>query len=277
MSTGQNQDLTIFKDNSLLSDAILSSESSLLSTITYVQGTSPQWLINSLIENALQGTAALVNNDLNQKIRNRSEVEFVSFLHPLDYYVKNCKKNGLDLTHSPGFTFIDYFSQLFTENIKDTTSSKKEISKMFDDITKKLKISNNKKKVVFIELPEVLLQATDFTSDGLLAEILKVNRLCRQLFIISAKDHIKSFNLDSSIPQDPVFKTTDFLVKLFHRSHYNISLSPLSTGRASDITGSLTISKGSLPVDSVVDRLVINEKEYIYHITKDSNIRLFFR
>ncbi|KAG2732654.1 hypothetical protein G9P44_003644 [Scheffersomyces stipitis] len=277
MSSGQNQDLILFKDNSLVSEQILNSKASLLSLITHVQGTSPAWLTNSLIENALCGTAALVNNDLTKKVDNRAEVILISFLHSKDHYIKNCRKNGLDLATNPSFTFVDCFTKLFTETIKTPEKASSEVANLFGNIISTISKIENSRKVVFVEAPEILLQATSVSSDELLALLLKINRLSRQLFVISSRDYNTVFNLDSSVSQDPVFKCTDFLVKLHHRSQYNISLQPLSTGRANDITGSLAVSTGAIPVDSLIPNLYVNEKEYIFNITKDSNVRLFLR
>ena len=66
------------------------------------------------------------------------------------------------------------------------------------------------------------------------------------------------------------------LIKLLHRSQLNITLEPLITGRAKDITGSLTISKGCIPYGENLS-ISINEKEYVYHITKDSQVKLYYR
>lgn len=65
-----SQDLIFFKDNSLISDKIINQETtttttttasnnfhSYLSVITYNQSTSPNWLINGLIEDTLFGNA----------------------------------------------------------------------------------------------------------------------------------------------------------------------------------------------------------------------------
>ena len=81
---------------------------------------------------------------------------------------------------------------------------------------------------------------------------------------------------ESLLSTDPSFKASDFLIKLFHRSQLNISLQPLNTGRAKDITGSLTISKGTIPYYNLPN-LKINEREYVYYLTKDFQIKLYYR
>lgn len=262
-----SQDLIFFKDNSLISNDILNSSYSYLSTITYHPSTTPTWLINSLIETSLIGSASLVNTDL-KRVQNRSKVSVISFVHNKEQYIQNCKKN-IDLEHNDkNFKFIDYFTGLFTELIKNPENPIKDISNMFD-------IEIDQDGVVFLENPEILLYGTNITSDELLFNIIKLNKKCKQLFVISSKEEhvIKD---ESLLSTDPSFKASDFLIKLFHRSQLNISLQPLNTGRAKDITGSLTISKGTIPYYNLPN-LKINEREYVYYLTKDFQIKLYYR
>lgn len=262
-----SQDLIFFKDNSLISNDILKSQYSYLSTITYHSSTTPTWLINSLIETSLIGTASLVNTDL-KRIQGRSKVSVISFIHNKEQYIQNCKKN-IDLEYNgKNFKFVDYFTGLFTELIKNPEDASKDIGKLFD-------IDFNEDGVVFLENPEILLYGTNLTSDELLFNIIKLNRKCQQLFVISLKGE-QVINYEALLPTDPGFKVSDFLIKLFHRSQMNISLQPLNTGRAKDITGSLTISKGTVPYYKLPN-LKINEREYVYNITKDSQIKLYYR
>ncbi|RLV92021.1 Elongator complex protein 6 [Spathaspora sp. JA1] len=271
MSTNQpQQDLIFFTDNSLIPNDVISSQDSYLSVITHVLGTSPTWLINSLIENALVGTSSIVNTDL-KRIDNRSNVIVASFSQPQEFYVKNCKKNGLDLGNNDRFQFMDCFSMLFTKLITKPEDAKLEIDGLFDKIVKLARESNT---VIFIEAPEILLYATNATSGDILFNLHKLQKKCRQLFVISSKDYPQYLDFDASNPQDVSFKSSDFLIKLHHKSSLNVTLEPLSTGRAKDITGSITISRGSIPYDITAK---VCEREYIYHITKDSNVKLYYR
>ena len=256
------QDLVLYKNGTLIANEILSSSSLSLATITHVQGTSPSWLVSSLLENAIQGTASLINSDLTTKVPLRSKVLLASFTNGIDYYHKNCRKNGIDLTQTDNFTFVDYFTGLFTEVIKNPSDASKSISTAFKLLEEKATGND----IVIIEAPEILLHATNENVDELLSHLLSVNRQCKQLFVIMAKD-------SPQFVQDARYM--EFLVKLLHRSNLNISLLPLQTGRASDITGSLTITQGAIPHATGIPEVL--EKEYIYHLTKDFNIKLFFR
>lgn len=275
MTSTQQQDLSIFKDNSIISDHVLSSPNSYLTLISHVEGTQPTWFVNSLIESSLQGTSALINKDLNKKTINRSELYMISFLNNEDYYVRNLKKNGLDLTRESKFKFIDCFTDLFTKIITDPDNSIADIDRLFESIHKQISTSKSDKKIIILESPEILLTSTNISSIKLNNLILKLNRLCRNLYIITSHDHPQVVDVGNQDINDPSFETTDFLIKLHHKTNINIHFEPLTTGRADDITGILTVSKGSLPFKET--SIAINEKSYTYNVSKESNIKIYFR
>lgn len=269
------QDLIVYNDNSIISEKILESNQSYLSIISHIQGTAPTWLVNSLIENGLQGTSTLITNESPSKINGRSEVVFISFSHPELFYIKNCKKNGLELSNMKNFHYIDCFTDLFTKIIKNVNEPANDIKAMFANISSQIQKIQNSKIVIFFENPLILLQATTLTSNELLYYIFQLNKLCRNLFIITNQDQSSIIDLSTSNHSDPVFKASDFLVKLYHRSQLNIHLKPLETGRANDITGCLIISHGAVNYD--IENLFVREQEYIFNLTKDANVSLFYR
>ncbi|KAI3403373.1 hypothetical protein KGF56_003794 [Candida oxycetoniae] len=264
MSYDLKQDLVLFKNYVGLIPEIVPGKS-YLSIITYNQSTSPNWLVNSLIENALIGTASLINQEL-KHVHHKSNVVLISFLHNENFYIKNCRKNGLDLTQISSFTFVDYFTHLFQQKIKDPNNASEDVKGLFD-----IKVEPN--SVIIIDAPETLLYSTNISSNDLLSCLLKLNKKCYQMYITSCKNSPQLVDYAVNEIINPTYKITDFITKLLFRSHLNITLEPLATGRAKDITGSLVVSRGVLPYDS----LVVNEREYAYNITKDSNVKIFFR
>ncbi|EMG48444.1 ELP6 Elongator complex protein 6 [Candida maltosa Xu316] len=261
-----DQDLIFFKDNSLISSKILNSSLSSLSTITYIPSVLPTWLITSLIENVITGKTN-INKDYKNVIDDKCKITIISFLHDEKFYTNNLKKIGVNVNNSDRFKVVDYFSHLFTELIKDPTDATKKIEELFN--------LENVGDVVIVEGIEILLYGTNISSDELLFNITKLNRKCKQLFMVVGKSErgidFDDFN-GKYLETDPEFKITDFLVKLFHRSMLNVSLEPLTTGRAKDITGSLTVSKGAIDMD-----IEVSEKEYVYFISKDSQVKLYYR
>ena len=73
--------------------------------------------------------------------------------------------------------------------IKNPNDSVKDINKMFDNIINSL---NNDSKddvdVIIIEGVEILLFATNITSNQLIFNINRLNKKCRQLFVVSSKE-----------------------------------------------------------------------------------------
>ena len=141
-----SQDLIFFKDNSLISDKIINQETtttttttasnnfhSYLSVITYNQSTSPNWLINGLIEDTLFGNAtkSLNNHESYHQMKKKDiiiknkKIMIISFLHNKEFYIKNCKRIGINLEEKEKeqqqqqVQFIDYFNDLFINLIKN--------------------------------------------------------------------------------------------------------------------------------------------------------------
>lgn len=274
MSASQEQDLVIFKDNNVISEKILTSESSYFSIISYAEGTQPAWLVNSIIENAMLGTASQVNKDLNRKQPKRSEVIFISFSNPHEFYIKGCKKYGLELSRDPNFHYIDCFSELFTKHITNPGDALAQVKALFELITSAINKIDSVRKIIFLENPEILICATNITSFDLSNIITRFNRLCRNLYLITNQASPQLVNLSNNDISDPSYKNTDFVTKLHQRAHLNIHLEPLTTGRAKDITGILTVSRGSLPFEQGIS---VDEKSFTYHVSKEWNIKLYFR
>lgn len=268
--TSQQQDLIFYSDGSLLS---FNNDDSLpLHIISYHDGTAPMWLSATLVENCLVGTANLVNRDIKADKERDCSVVFVSFLNPEEPFKKLCRKYTVDTDSVSLFEYLDYSSTLFTSKVKPLKATKSQTSSIFEEIADCLKQMPSSNKVVFLDAPEILLAATDLQSNDLLAGIRKLSLIATVIPIISVHD--SNFNLGSTIPQDATFRLTDFYVKLFHSSSLNINLKPLATGKAADITGSLTITRGAVPLSTNME---IVEREYVFQVTKDAATKLYYR
>lgn len=270
MATSE-QDLALFADHSILPDSYLQLKPSQLGTIGHVQGTSAAWLISSLIENAILGTASTTNRDINKRIPNRAHVVYISFTNTKSFVVKNGKKNGMNLDTEKNFTFLDCLTDLFAKHIQDPANSKEMIERLFLELRTSIEKVQHGLRLIIIENPEILLAATNYDPNGLIHFILSLQAISNSVFVvINAEPSLIDF--DADLGEGVISKITDFFVKLFHKSCININLLPLATGRAEDITGCLTISRGALPSPTAVA-----ENEFVYNITKDSNVKLYFR
>lgn len=275
MSSVQKHYLTLFNDNSIIPESVLESEQSYLSIVSHNIGTSPFWLLNSLIENGLIGTASAINKELCPRSTQDTNVVFISFLNNEDFYVSNSKKSGIDLLMNLNFKFIDLFLNLFSKRLKDSRNASQDVETMFDEVKKVIQSCQHKKRIVFIESPEFLLSSTNLAPNQLVKHLFEINKLCNLLVVIAAQDSPQFVNTMAYDHNDPSFKITDFLLKLYHRSNININMQPLPTGRAKDITGCLTVTKGSRPFE--IPGLKVYEKEYMYHIGKELGIDIYMR
>ncbi|WLF80196.1 hypothetical protein PVL30_003972 [Lodderomyces elongisporus] len=265
MSSEPSQELTFYKDHTLTPDTSL--DDPYLTTITHISSTSPNWLINSLIECNLTGTSSTVNKELKQPYT--KSVVVLSFLHTKEFYVKNCKKSGLDLARNDKFIFLDCFTDLFSERkIKNPLDALQDVQKLLD-----IDVVPHNDTVVFVEAPEVLLYSTNLQANDLLFQIMKLNKKVSHLYLISSKDSPQLVDYEVNDIANPTYKITDFLTKLLFRANLNLTLEPLATGRAEDLTGTLVVSKGARPHASTV----VSEREYVYHITKEAAVKVYYR
>jgi len=65
-----------------------------------------------------------------------------------------------------------------------------------------------------------------------------------------------------------------FVTSLAHQASMVMSLRQLDTGWAADVTGVLRISAGG---ESTIDQRELEEKEVLYHVQGDGNVRVFER
>lgn len=268
--SSQQQDLVFFTDGLLLTPKNASLNPK-LHIISHHDGTSPMWLTTTLAENCLVGTANLVNRELKQS-ENDCSVVYASFLHTEDVFEKASRRQAVDLGSLSLFKYLDYSSSLFTSNFPATKDPKRQLSLLFDEIAKTVEAAKTTDKVVFLDSPELLLAATNLSSADILAGVRKLQKLATVITVINV--HTSMFNMDIQNAQDPAFQITDFYVKLCHMSSLNISLQPLATGKAKDITGSLTVTRGAIPMTSGSEVL---EREYVFQVTKDATAKLYFR
>lgn len=285
-SSLQQQDLVIFNDNSVFSEKLFQDYNS-STLITHVQGTSDSWLITGLIENLLVGSCYINNkttgslstgSSYNIRSNPRSNVIFGSFMNNAQFYNKNLVKfMKMDITNTARnncFKFVD----LMDYTINNHTESVSEIFKPIHEQIKLLKSNSShnndthKKINIIIEAPEILLQVKeDASAIDLIRELHLLQKLGNVILSISSDEPLIDY---SEFESDVSTKHAVLLSSLIHKSNLLISLRPLSTGRADDITGELKIHKACVGLE---DGLEIIEKSYLYNINKESTVKLFFK
>lgn len=247
-----DQDLVFFQDHTLVSKNLLENDSHNIAVVSHTQSNKPTWLLSAVVEECLVGASSLVNKDAPKKSNERALITYVSFTQDEANFHKRCRKYGLPLN----ITFVDCFSTLFTDVDPQRPETAIGVFKRISQA-----IGQLLPQIVIVENPEVLLVATKLTSMDFLKLLKDVARCCNVLFV--------------SIDTDPLLladeKVTDAYTKLQHVSCLNVQLQPLPTGRAVDVTGCLTVSRGSVPVEGVLPR------EYTYHVSTETSIKFYYR
>lgn len=274
--TSQKQELHLFSGNTLIPHGSLAQRHHLFSTITHIQGTSPTWLTNHLVENALYDTC-LLNEGANRRSSVKSDVVFISFTNDFKHYEAGWKKLGMDLNDVKEFKYVDLFTDLF-QRIQPTEPES--IVKLFQGeiypVLASLNTASKKPKVVFIEGLEFLLLSTTISSLQLLSLLSKLTASTSSLFVTLPTDTPLHSITEINVQSSRQHQYHDFLIRVLHRTNLNLALRPLTTGKASDVTGSLTVSRGCVPFGDLEKEVL--EREYLYLVKAgDSGVRLFFR
>ncbi|GMM37914.1 Elongator subunit [Saccharomycopsis crataegensis] len=291
MGTRQKQDLTIFNDNSVICPQLLDSKifHPFTGLITSVEGTSPIWLINTLIEELLFGKCRL-NSSVSSHHHNTSlskkldrQVTYISLSNNLSYYSYYFKKlTSIDLTtQQDRFQFINCFDDLFTKILKDGDISEESVVKnLFEThILKNIAPSNN--RIIFIDGLEFLVSASNVKPITMVKFLHNLQKSCQGLFLISSVDEEL---IDFAENNDRLIehRITQFYSYMIHKSNFVVNARPLSTGRADDISGNLRISKGMVGLDWLLkhpqpNNLQVLEKEYLFLVKKDFTVDLFYK
>lgn len=227
------QDLILYKDGSIVSPTV-SKESGYLSVVRHAPGTYPLWFIATLLSVAATNTAKGVNHSL--KPQPGAGATLVSFTNNRDFYALAFKLVG-----PLKFEFIDCFSHLFDKQIPDPENATKLIATLFQQIQKQAK------GVLVIDGVELLQMATNILTIELTFHLQLLLKTCSQVWVITS---------------DPLTATEELYENLLWRSHLVVHFKPLDTGRAKDITGLMTVTRGPVPAPTPVA-----EEEWIYHLS----------
>ncbi|KAK6522063.1 hypothetical protein TWF281_002632 [Arthrobotrys megalospora] len=279
--------------------------------ITSVLGTSPSWLIYSLLHNTLT---------------NGESVVFVSFLNEFAYFRDGGKRHGLDLpTHlkKGTLTFIDGFSKLFLppETIQSAPSipptapqsrvgvipsrggpiAPRQIPQTTTatpaDPIKYIKLGPSPSPAALRQLDVIKSAIQAATSGGmkpkLVIEGLEVLMAAAGVDVGLVEDLVYDLREVTStttilLPSDSVLIRTspsstplelshaNLVISLGHTADAILSLRLLDTGVAKDISGVLKVTRGAGNLGSETATGVVEEKEMLYY-ESDVGVRIFAR
>ncbi|QLQ77776.1 hypothetical protein HG537_0A00230 [Torulaspora globosa] len=257
MGSVQTQELVIFSDNSVVSKELSSGEGHNLITITSSPSNSPFWLINALVESKITGGAS--SQHVQRGTPSDLPVTIGSFIHNGRQFTDVLKKAKIDAN---SYRVIDLLTDFVVKNIGKPRS--KVLSELLDAFTEV------PSSMIVLEQPEILLTLLEgLTSDELHRKfILPLMAKCGILLISTNV----CYSLDGD-NRDSV-QLARFASGCLYKSLAVLSLRPLETGRAKDVTGSLRITRGGASSTHISCHVV--ENEYLYLCQRD-NTKLFYR
>lgn len=256
MSSAQRQDLVVFGDHSVISDQIFQNGFHHLITITASPFTSPTWLINSLVESQILGRPYSLNSDSSAVQGHSRPVTVGSFVHEPQLFHNALGK----LKVSPQkYKVVDLVTDLVAKSLG------KPKNRLYNDILQQFPLQAQ--SVIVLEQPELLLSLLEgSTSDEIHSQLIApLMKRCSVLILAT-----NIYNDGEDTTRDSL-ELSRFTLGCIYKSIAIMSLRPLETGRASDVTGTLRITRGGVrsPVHVV-------ENEYLYLNQKETT-RLFYR
>ena len=224
-----------------------------LSLIVHEPFNFPSWLVAGIIQQSLSNDNECY---LSPQSLNRRKSALPTFLYSF---------SDTEVTYSKYFhKYVTKNRNMFTFKsfLSEDSISLDSWNKFIHEQLKKSALSFGSPPVVILENPELLLSIVpEMTVCKLLSQIMAIQQES-VLYIVTC----------SSILGAP-----QFLPALLHRSSLLVSLTPLTTGRADDISGILSISPGPVHSnDKLKDSFSIADRQYSYLVTTNA-VKLYFK
>jgi elongator complex protein 6 len=249
-------ELTFYENDSIFN----SSPSKTLSLITNTLETSSTWLVDLVTSKILKDSAT-------------HSVTIVQFINKTSLHQRGITKYGVEIDSSSKLgtlKLVDISDQIF--KVGSNGFDGVDANELESYIKSTIEISNTTNRVdgsanryLILENVDVLLTAGN-TPERILTLIHNLHAVSSHIQIIC--------NADSPLvtPGTYLSDSHGLLVNhLIHRSSLVVSLRPLETGRADDVTGVLRITRGPK-----VSQLKVIENEYLYFVTSD-NVKIIHR
>lgn len=242
----QEQDLNFYSTH----EHSLISPQNTLSLIVHEPSNYPSWLVSGIVQQALSpNSECFLSPQAPLKPNTPSPVILLSFTNTLQTYSKYTHKY---ITQNKDFfTFISFLT--------DTSIP---LESWNQKVVNQLSTLKSSKPIVIIENPELLLSIVpNMTTSKLLSQLHSIQKLSA-LYIVT------------STSNTPISSQSLFLPSLLHHSSMIVSLTSLTTGRADDISGILSISSG--PKHLVSNDSKIADLQYSYLVTT-SGVKLYYK
>lgn len=219
--------MTTFNDFGVFSGEELV-ESGTFGVVTCTNETNGSWLLIQFLK----------------RLSRHSKVLLVSCINDRDFYVQSLKRQGVNASANPNI------------NVVSVLGEKPDFKRLLDATT-----------------PDtiVILENIDLWVAGGLVDVQEVAKFVTQMQL-GSKSVLCLLQADFPLidPNEPSMLTTNHTnlgVQLLHQAHYVLTLRPLPTGRADDVTGRLRVSRG--PKSCFLEGVTVDEREYLYFIKGD--------
>uniref|UniRef100_A0A060T8W4 ARAD1D06094p n=1 Tax=Blastobotrys adeninivorans TaxID=409370 RepID=A0A060T8W4_BLAAD len=225
-----------------------------LTLITSTIDLSPLWLVDLIASKSGEQTL------------------LVTFRNTRALHEKGLKRLGIDINSSKRVSILDISDQLFPiSQGQFTTASLDSITKSITNTIEKCYGNGHAGEVtVILEYPDVLLSSAAHKGLEAAKVIGQIQRACGGGLYVSCNGDEPLIGLDES--SSLAHEQSTFLAQLVHQCNSCISLRPLSTGRAHDVTGIFRITRGP----RVVSTQSVSDAEYLYFVSGDS-VKFFYR
>lgn len=239
----QQQALTFYETH----EGSLLSASNSLSLIVHDASNSPTWLVSGIIQQALSETNECYLSPQAPTLRKIANTTYVySFTNPEHLYNRYFNRY---LTKNRELLKFTSFLSDFTSNLENWDTY----------ILNQIKENTLQRPIVIIEHPELLISIIPgMTINKLISKLTEFQKFST-LYIVTSTSLTKSYQT--------------LLPSLLHRSSLIISLTSLSTGRADDISGILSVSSGPKFMSS---NPKISDRQYSYYVSTNS-VKLYFK
>lgn len=239
------------RDLQFFSNGGLCGGSKSLNLVTSSIDVSPLWLVD-------------VVTSRSRTERPEAQTLLITFQNRTSLHERGLKRHGSDLSviKKQELSILDLSQDLFTP--KPTGFQPAGL----DQILTKIKSTiDSKEPTIILEHPEFLFSSGSCSALDLAKFVHNVHSISGCLYLFCNSDEPL---IDIDTPLGGEYAT--FLTQVAHQSSMIVSLRPLNTGRADDVTGVLRTSKGP----RIILSHHVTEAEYLYLVSGDA-VKLFYR
>jgi elongator complex protein 6 len=239
------------RDLQFFSDGGLCGGSKSLNLVTSNIDVSPLWLVDVVASRS-------------RTERSEAQTLLITFQNRTNLHERGLKRHGSDMSiiKKQELSVLDLSQDLFTP--RPTGFQPTSLDQLLTKIKSAI-VSTG--PTIILEHPEFLLSSGSCSALDLAKFIHNVHSFSDCLYLFCNSDE-PLIEVDTTLGEE----YSTFLTQIAHQSSIIVSLRPLNTGRADDVTGVLRISNGP----RVILSHQVTEAEYLYLVSGDT-VKLFYR